>query len=356
MRTRTVNIFPLGFSVIFFLVVTAVSILLSKDVIRSIQLSVPLLPAVLIFFLIAGYFDGTKDVRFLYFVFSIVALGLASGLLWVVWTSGGMDPFVWVSDLGSTTLVVKNDVTFLAVVTPLLLSLIYLKPRSIFGVVAALAVILNLAVMGLFQSRIAVLTMVTSVICFFSLLRLRAGLACGLFTLLAVLIIDGFMGFPLIERFGRFWDGTGRIPLWFSAWEMFLDKPFWGQGPHTFVLFYNSYLQELRIPSWLFIETQIVPWPHSLYFEILAEQGIAGIIAFVFLLAGGLSKAWSFRQADSLDVRVLGCGVCAGLVSFCFAALVELTFLRHWVVLLFFVFLGIISYLSSSRRQQEEEG
>lgn len=348
-RNKTISIFPLSNSVLFFLVITALSVILSKDAGRSMQLSVSLLPAVLIFFLIAGCFHGTKDVRLLYFVFSIVVLGMAAGLLWDVWTHKDLGPSAWVSNLGSTIFIVKNDVSFFSVITPFLLSLIWLKPRSLTGAVAVLALILSLAVVGVFQSRVAMLSMVISVICFFSLLRLRIGLACGLFTLISILAIDSFMGFPLIERFIRFWDGTGRIPLWLSAWEMFLDKPFLGHGPHTFVLFYNSYLQELSIPSWLFVDRHVVPWPHNLYLEVLAEQGIIGIAALVSLFAGGLSKAWGLRKAASSEMRILGYGAFAGLISFCFAALIELTFLRQWVVLLLFIFLGVISKLSLPR-------
>lgn len=337
---------PLSTAVLLFLAITALSSFLSEDIGRSMNLSLSFLPSVLIFFLIAGSFNGIRDIRLLYFIFSIVALGAAVGLLWDVWTHKDLGPAVWVSNLGSTIFVVKNDVSFFSVITPLLLSLIWLKPRSLTGAAAILALILSLAVIGVFQSRVAMLCMVISVFCFFSLLRLRIGLAFGLLTLLSILAIDGFMGFPLIERFVRFWDGTGRIPLWWSAWEMFLDKPFWGHGPHTFVLFYNSYLQELSFPSWLFVDRHVVPWPHNLYLEVLAEQGIIGMAALVSLLAGGLSKAWGFREAASSDLKILGCGAFAGLISFCFAALIELTFLRQWVVLMLFIFLGVISKLS----------
>jgi O-antigen ligase len=313
------------------------------------QVSVSFLPAVFIFFLIAGCFQGTKEIHLLYFVFSIVALGTAAGLFWDFWTHKNMVPSDWISSTGSTLFIVKNDVAFLSVITPFLLSLIWLKPRSIVGVIAALALILNLTVVGVFQSRVAMLSMVISVMCFFSLMRLRIGLACGLLTFISILLIDSFMGFPLIERFIRFWDGTGRVPLWLSAWEMFLDKPFWGHGPHTFVLFYNSYLQDLSLPSWLFVDRRIVPWPHNLYLEVLSEQGIIGIAALVSLLAGGLLKGWGFRKAASSELKVLGCGAFAGLISFCFAALIELTFLRQWVVLTLFILLGVISKLSISK-------
>jgi O-antigen ligase len=223
-----------------------------------VRLSAPLLPAILLFFLVAGHFDGIKSMRLLYFTFSVVVLGLSSMLLWSVLRNNCMDPSVWVSKVGSPVLVVKNDVAFLSVVTPLSLALLYLKPRSVLGVVATLSVLLSVAVVGIFQSRGAMLTIIGSVTCFFFLIKPRIGLTFGITTILLLLLADGLMGFPLIERFIGDWDGNGRIPLWLSAWEMFFDRPLLGHGPHTFVLFYGSYLHDLSLPSWS-IDLRIIP-------------------------------------------------------------------------------------------------
>lgn len=342
--------------VLIFLVVSGLSIFVSEDVGRSARLSISLLPAALLFFLITGYFDDLKYIRILYLTFSIVVLGLASMLLWAVSCNIDISPSAWVSDVGSPIMVVKNDVTFLALITPLSLALLYLKPRSISGVVAMLSVLLGIAVIGIFQSRIAMLTMVASVTCFFALIRPRIGLVCCISVLFLILLIDSFMGFPLIERFIRHWDGTGRIPLWLSAWEMFLDAPFFGHGSHTFVLFSNSYLQNLDFPSWLFVDPRIVPWAHNLYLEVLAEQGIVGLIALGFLLISGISAAWNLRQSISGEIRILGYGIFAALLSFCVAAAFELSFLRQWVVVMIFTFLGIILQLHSLRGKEEASG
>jgi O-antigen ligase len=352
LKNRSVAILPLRFPILIYLVTTGISIFSSYDVGRSIQLSLPLLPAVLLFFLIAGYFNGTKDIRLLFFTFSLVALGISSVLLWAVCMNKGMNPSTWVTGVGSTILVVKNDVTFLAVLAPFSLALLYREPRRLYGIVAVLSVLLSIAVVGIFQSRGAMLTMVASITCFFILIRPKIGLTCGLATIVFVLLVDGFMGFPLVERFGQHWDGgSGRIPLWLSAWEMFLDAPLLGHGPHTFVLFYNSYLQNLSLPSWLSVDPRIVPWPHNLYLEVLAEQGIVGIISLGLLLSCGISAAWNLRRAPFKDVQIFGYGAFAGIAGFCIAASFELTFLRQWVVLIMFTLLGAIAQLSTLEKK-----
>jgi len=337
---------PFVLYVCFYLLIMGISILFSGDAGRSLRLSAPLLPAVLLFFLIAEYFDSYKDIWLLYLTFALVSLGLSTLLLGAVWINKVSDPFVWVFSVGSPILVVKNDVTFLAIIAPLSLALMWRKPRSIFSLIALTSLVSSILVIGFFQSRVALLTMIISVSFFFLFIKPRIGLACGLSIAVIVLLIDSFVGFPLIQRFIDHWDGTGRIPLWISAWKMFLDAPLLGHGPHTFVQLYESYLQNVNLPSWLFVDSRTVPWPHNLYLEVLAEQGIFGFLAFLFLLISGLFAALKVRRITSAEVRILGYGVLASLMGFCFAALIELTFLRQWVTLVLFTILGVIAHLT----------
>jgi O-antigen ligase len=195
--------------------------------------------------------------------------------------------------------------------------------------------------------------MIISVSLFFLFIKPRIGLICGLSVAVISLLIDSFTGFPLIERFIHHWDGTGRIPLWISAWKMFLDAPLLGHGPHTFVQLYQGYLQNVRLPSWLFVDSRNVPWPHNLYLEVLAEQGIFGFLAFLFLLIKGLFAALNVRTLALHEVRILGYGILASLSGFCFASFIELTFLRQWVTLVLFTNLGVIAHLSSKISKEE---
>ena len=344
---------PLFLYMGLYLLMTGVSILFSEDVGRSILLSASLLPPILAFLLIAEYLGGHKDIRLIYLTFAIVSFGLSAVLLAAVVTGKVADPFVWVSTAGSPLLVVKNDVTFVAVIAPLSLALIYLKPRSISGLVALASLMSGIVVVGFFQSRTALFTMIVSIICFFLFMKPRRGLTFGLATLVIVVGIDSLMGFPLLERFIHHWDGSGRIPLWISAWEMFLDAPLTGHGPHTFVQLYSSYLQNISLPSWLPADSRIVPWPHNLYLEVLAEEGILGFASFLFLLTGGLLAGLRFRRIVSTEARILGYGALASLVAFCFASLFELTFLRQWVALVLFIMLGVIARISFKYQKTE---
>jgi O-antigen ligase len=175
---------------------------------------------------------------------------------------------------------------------------------------------------------------------------MRKGLLWGLAGMVSAFIMDGLKGFPLLSKFINLWGGNGRIPLWMSAWSMFLDAPVWGQGPHTFGMFYKKYVTQYHLPSWVGFEPREVPWAHNLYVEILGQQGIIGFAAFMWVLMSLFSVAWRTRRASE-EIRILGAGAFGGLVGFCLAATIELTFLRHWVVVIFFVLLGLIHQLST---------
>jgi O-antigen ligase len=270
-----------------------------------------------------------------------------------------MGPFEWILVVNSSILLVKNDVVFLSILAPFALALVFRSSHTITKVIAVSSIVLTIFVVGVYQSRIAMLTLLLSIICFFSLIRPKVGFFLIILASASILLIDWFMGFPLIERFINHWDGSGRIPLWLCAWNMFLDSPLIGQGPHTFVDFYQAYIQNITLPSWIFVDTRIIPWPHNLYLEVLSEQGIIGLSAFSFLLISATIATLKLRKAVSDDVRIFSYAVFAGLVSFCTAALVELTFLRQWVVVMMFIFLGIIGFLlniSKNERRRKDEG
>src|SRR5687767_7203897 len=69
---------PLTLAVVAFLCVMAISTMGSEDVGRSVRLSAPLLPAALLFVVMAAHSEGPRDVRLLYLVLSAISLGLSA--------------------------------------------------------------------------------------------------------------------------------------------------------------------------------------------------------------------------------------------------------------------------------------
>ena len=311
-----------------------------------------MLPAALLFFLIAWYFRGARDTRLLYLVFSAVALSLASALLYAAWSNGAGEPSALISELGSPALLVPNDAALLAVVAPLSLTVLYLEGHTAAKCVAALSILATVCVVSLLQSRVAVITLGAAVVATGMFVRWRRGLLWGLVILAVALAVDGSRGFPLLVKFAKVLDP--RLSLWLASLAMFLDAPLLGHGPHTFGLMYGRYLTELDLPAWLPADSRIVPWAHNLYLEVLAEQGIVGFGTLLLLLASGMAVGWRVYRTRPGETRVLAGGALAGLCGLCLAALFELSFLRQWVVITTFTLLGVIAQLSSSQSHPTE--
>ena len=349
-RNSSAESLPLFWPVIIFLIATGLSILLSRDIGRSVSLSAPLIPAILLFFVIADHFRGPRHVRLLYLTFSAVGLGLSLAVLWRAWMKDWSVPQGWqgwISEVESPILIVPNDTAFLAAVAPLSLALLWCDARKSIRVVSGLSIVLSLLAVSVIRSRIATLTMIGALVLAALLLRPRIALPLGLGFLSASLLVDGLLGFPLLSKFGLIWDaGSGglwdaRFPIWSAAWTTFREAPILGHGPHTFA--YTS------------VDSIRAPWAHNLYLEMLAEQGIIGLLGLAFVLFCAFSAARTIQRTDQTETRILGAGALAALLAFCFAAAFELSFLRQWVVILLFTLLGVITQLHSTQKALEDK-
>jgi O-antigen ligase len=81
-----------------------------------------------------------------------------------------------------------------------------------------------------------------------------------------------------------------RVRAWHAGWEMFKDYPITGVGTGVFP---NANGAEY----WPGAGRKIWLQPHSLYIQLLAEQGILGIIAFTTFLVGIFSTNMKLRRA-----------------------------------------------------------
>ena len=321
------------YSLSSFLLSLGLSVAFSNDMTRSVVLSVPLLPAIMLFFLIYEYFDRARDLRYLYVCFSIVALGLASALLWTALTNTELRPAGWIAMVGSPILIVPNDVAFLAVIAPLSLALVYLQPRSAVAILALTSMILSLCVAMMYLSRTATAAFLVSVLCTIAALRSGRYVFVVLIGVVSVAGID-FLDRPsLLGKFlsHGFHPGSGRLDGWAAAWAMFVDAPLFGHGLHT----YDNGAG--------------IRWAHNLYLQTLAEQGIVGLLALLLLLSYATLAAWKAARSPVREQRILAAGALGALVGFCAASVVELTLLREWVVLMLFLLVALAARIPSAR-------
>jgi len=336
---------PLLVPALAFLGATALSIVFSADVGRSLRLSVHYLPAALLFLLISQ-FRNCRQTRVLFWCLSLFSLSLSSALVLVALIGRAENPNEWLSYMKIPVFVVVNDIAFLSVLIPFSVSLLFLRPRAFIKMIPlSLSVVLTICLACSYQSRTATLIALLSLVTAVSFSRPRLLYISAFFTLLLVVIVDGLLGFPFARKFALGFNG--RIPLWLTAFSMFADAPILGHGPHTFGLFYLDYLHRLEIPTWLSADTRPLSWTHNVYLQVLAEQGIIGALALLALITCATRLAWRTHRHSEGEIRILNSGVFSALIALCTAAMFDASLMREWFVTAFVVILGIVSHLST---------
>jgi O-antigen ligase len=322
-------------AVLVFVAATALSIWLSDDPETSAGLIEWLLPGGLLFFLVSRYISDVSQIRWLYLTFSAVSLGLSLLLLWSVWLDGWVSPNVWAFNTGSPLLMVGNDVTLFAVVAPFSFVLVYRAPTSRLGLVALTSLVMALGIICLFRSRGALLTFFASLTCVAFLIRPRLAIRIGILLVAAALAIDAILGFPLVFKFVDVSDARGapRLHIWQRAWNEFRLAPWLGHGPLTTMYTAADERTAMR-------------WSHNLYLDAMVWGGALGLAALMFMLVGGLYRAWQTHRHATDNVRLLNAAAFAALAAFCLGGIWEISLIRVWAVLVLFTLLGVIGHLA----------
>ena len=232
--------------VLFFIVATGLSTIVSVDVGRSLRLSVALLPGLLLFFLLAYHIRGVRELYMVSLGVSVAGIIVSGMVLWNVgrWNiigSDGKSLHEIVPAIGIPILIVPNDATFLSIIAPLSIILLYREPRSARGIIAATSLVLSILAICILRSRTALLTLGIVLICAMvtmqSRRRFMLSMACILSILLIGVCADAFL-FPvrgptektLVEKIMHKSVLGGRLSYWSTAWDMFREAPLLGKG------------------------------------------------------------------------------------------------------------------------------
>jgi O-antigen ligase len=339
--------------VLGFVAARLVSALAAEETLRSLRIAAPILPALLLFFVLSEWVRTGHHVVVICVSLTVAGLLLATTFLVRGWLSPGANPDEWAVSAWSPLLVVKNDMTVVAVLAPLALAAAAVRPRWVVRLLVLGFFVALAAAIGAMQSRTVLITAVVAVACFGVFTRgsalverpRRAWLLAG-GAILLVLLVDAMLGFRFAHKVLSDWQGHGRLALWVAALAMFQDAPVLGHGPHSFVLQYRGYLDAMPLPGWVFVDPRLTPWPHNLILELLSEQGIVGLAAFLVLVGAGITMVVRLLRTRPSDLRQLGAGVGAALVAFLTAAMVELTMLRAWVTIVLFTLFGLLATIT----------
>lgn len=126
----------------------------------------------------------------------------------------------------------------------------------------------------------------------------------------------------LIEHFSSMSNITSdasnleRLNRWGAAYRMFLEKPFWGFGPGTYMFQYAPY-QITRDKTIISTNMGDAGNAHSEYFGPLAESGLLGFISMLLLMTAVLYTAiTAYSRLDPGYARGLLLSVFLGLLTY----------------------------------------
>ncbi len=334
---------------------TVFSLVLSDFASRGLPLVISLLPALLLYCLIAGFFRR-QDVILLFWIWTGLVLSIAIWLLSVAALHPDQPPTQWIQLARLTAFKVPNDIVLLPILMPVSLACFFLANKLRGKVFALSALGLGLLVTVIYQSRLATLAVMAGMGMTLGLcawLRLRDPhlkslslpakkliLAGAVATLALIMLADALTGFHWLSKWTHPW--TTRLPLWLAALCMFSDSPVEGHGPGSFLLLYQTCLRSWQAAHLLTVDPRLTPWAHNLFLEILAEQGLLGFIAWMIPLELALKKGVeSVVKTNRQGQGIVAAGIFTSLAIFCLIGFFELSLWRQWVAPLFFSLLAV---------------
>jgi O-antigen ligase len=227
---------------------------------------------------------------------------------------------------------------FLVVLVPLAITgaLLARRGRLLFaaaGVVAAYGVYVSFS-----RGALVGLALVP-----FVFLRGRRLLLVGPLVVLVVLVSAPSL---VRERFATLTTSSGelstRVDIWRAAANIWERHPFIGVGLGDFPTAYS----ELSIPGKAFLPATVFqppPHAHNVFLQLLAEEGLLGLISFLAIIALGIRTTLRLRRKSDRQARLIGSGLLAALLAFLVHNQFDVTLEDPQTGLYIFVLFGLIA-------------
>lgn len=327
---------------VFFLLIAVITTISSVNPRHSVSVQPQLLPALLSYCVITQFIITPARQRF--FCNSLLACGLLTVTLMLACVGSTIsdDPLEKIKLLGNALFIVPNDVLMLSIIAPLVLA-VARDSNVLVKCLAAAYLLLTLIASVVIGSRQAVLVFILGQALFFVIVKPRWFLPILLFSAVIGTTLDWLLGWPLANKIMMF----PRTYVWHTAWIMFLDSPWLGQGPGMFKDLYFPFLKKAGYIAANLGDYRNMPWAHNLYLEQLAERGIGGLLALVSLLVTAARQAWIYTRNPPSDSAIsLGAGLLGALLALSIAGIAEATLSRLWVTVLLLSITGLCTALS----------
>lgn len=148
------------------------------------------------------------------------------------------------------------------------------------------------------------------------------------------------------ERFATLTNSGGeistRVQIWHTALNIWENHPLVGVGLGGFPQAYS----QAFVPGKAFLPSTVFqppPHAHNIFLQLMAEQGILGLVAFVAILIAAARIALRLRRSSDQSARWLGSGLLAALAAFLIHNLFDVTFEDPQTGLYVFVLFGLIA-------------
>ncbi len=242
-----------------------------------------------------------------------------------------------------------NDLALIPIFLPLVLALLTVKMPAAVRWLVWLSVPLAVATLIVSRSRNAWLGLVVCFIVWLAYGQRRKMILATLAAVAVVFLVGYLLDLGgLQSRLASFTHlgEEGRIGIWLVAWEMFKDAPLLGKGAHVFGQFYIEYLARIDLPQGYRPEIAFIPWAHNIYLEFLCERGLLGFVAFAVVVVAMVCRLRSaLKQAVPPEARAYFVGLIGSLAVFLVMGLLDLTFLKDWVMLVFWLLAALAARL-----------
>ena len=186
--------------------------------------------------------------------------------------------------------------------------------------------------------------------------------AVALVVLVGVVFILQFTGISWLstpelgERFDQTIDegvGISRAIQYRYAWMLFTESPWLGIGLGGFGEYWALGLAKGWTWNGTPLSPVVMPWVHNIELELLCETGLLGALAFTICLLDALRRCRRGLRAGGA-LRVLALAVLGSGCVFLVIGLVDLSFIKDWVRVVFWLGLGLAAAAGTPRAAPRE--
>lgn len=240
---------------------------------------------------------------------------------------------------------------FCALIIPLALGLVLTKQASPrLRLLSGAALAAGLSGLTLSYTRGAVIGLVAGGLLWLAIIRPRAAAIGTVFVVIAAI---GLAPGTLKQRFtgGESSDVSLRQDLWGSALDIYAQSPVLGVGLSNFKEGYAKLPASLSSATQrrLLHNRQVLIPPHAanLFLNVLAEEGIVGLVSLLLLMLSALAAAYRGRRAADPVTRAVAAATGAGVLGIAFHSIFEVTLFSE-LILPLFALLGVLAALVAS--------